>query len=188
MPLLTEFEDFPKAKEDVGTILAAYGEIEFALMGILAATLFDDDAARALRVLFRIRGEAARIEVCDGLLRKPFETMGLAPKWDNAVGAMRHCKNIRNNYAHCHWQVHDQQLWFLDLDIAAKSREEPIALDFWKQIDEPLVRKQVRYLEYALDLLYWLHGEIRKKVGKKPIRVLSEPKSIPAPPPYIQES
>jgi hypothetical protein len=59
-----------KAKEGVGTILAAYGEIEFALLGILSDTVFDGEAADALRVLFRIPGEGARIDVCDGLVRK----------------------------------------------------------------------------------------------------------------------
>jgi hypothetical protein len=74
MPLLLiEFDAFPKAKEGVGTILASYGEIEFALLGILSDTLFDGESANALRVLFRIRGEGARIDVCDGLVSKKLQ-------------------------------------------------------------------------------------------------------------------
>jgi hypothetical protein len=70
LPAPDHAQSAQKAKEGVGTILAAYGEIEFALLGLLSDTVFDGEAADAPRVLFRIRGEGARIDVCDGLVRK----------------------------------------------------------------------------------------------------------------------
>jgi hypothetical protein len=187
MPLLVEFNDFPEAKEGIGTILAAYGEIEFALMGLLAEALFDGEVQDALRVLFRVHGEGPRITVCDALLRKTFQKYDLGSKWELALGAIRLCKSIRNNYAHCHWQIRREKLCFLDLDLDARSRAEEISIT-WKIIDEPLVRHQVQYMGYALDLLYWLHSEVQKKAGRKSILALTEPKSIDAPRQYIQES
>jgi hypothetical protein len=103
--LLYEFHDFPDEQEAIGKMLIAYGELEFAILGCIGAVL-NSDMAQALRILFRVRGEGARIEVADAILRPAFAKVGLGGKWGNALGAARACKNIRNQYAHCHWQIY----------------------------------------------------------------------------------
>src|ERR1700724_287307 len=100
--MLYEFTNFPREREIVGQLLIAYGEIEYALLGCLRNVL-DDDIHTATRILFRVQGESARIEVSDAIMRQAFMKVGLGAKWGNAIGAARICKNIRNQYAHCHW-------------------------------------------------------------------------------------
>lgn len=66
--MLIEFDDYPHEREIIGQMLIAYGEIEFALLRCLCAFL-DDDAHTSARIIFRVRGEGARIDVCDAILR-----------------------------------------------------------------------------------------------------------------------
>jgi hypothetical protein len=69
--MLYEFADFPRELEIVGQLLIAYGEIEYALLGCLRKVL-DDDIHTATRILFRVKGESARIEVSDAIMRPAF--------------------------------------------------------------------------------------------------------------------
>ena len=98
--ILIEFEAFPREKEFVGSMLMAYGEIEFALFSLADAVIDTQD--NAVEIFFRIRGEGARIEVSDAIIRPFLEKAGLGPKWSSAIAPTRLCKKIRNQYAHCH--------------------------------------------------------------------------------------
>jgi hypothetical protein len=57
--ILSEFEPFPKEKQLIGSMLIAYGEIEFALFSLIDAVL--DAQNNAVEIFFRIRGEGARV-------------------------------------------------------------------------------------------------------------------------------
>jgi hypothetical protein len=184
--LLYEFHDFPDEQEAIGKMLIGYGEIEFAILGCIGAAL-NSDMSQALRILFRVRGEGARIEVADAILRPPFTKVGLASKWGNVLGAARACKNIRNQYAHCHWQIYKGQLRFMDLDTEAQSPEGDVSVAFWP-VDGPLIAKQLEFFEYALQSLYYLKAEYEVRIGTETSHDLLEPKSIAVPPRYIQPS
>jgi hypothetical protein len=180
---LTEFEKFPEEREIVGSLLIAYGEIEFALLGCLNAAL-DQDMDTSTRILFRVRGESARIGVADAILRPTFAKIGLSGQWGNAIGAVRHCKSIRNQFAHCHWWSDDKEahLRFLNLDAASDSPEGEVRVNL-EPIDLVVLRGQKQYFEYALDWLYFLEDELGKKTGaQRPSRNRVAPKSIPQPP------
>jgi hypothetical protein len=177
--MLYEFTGFPREREIVGQLLIAYGEIEYALLGCLRNVL-DDDIHTATRILFRVQGESARIEVSDAIMRPAFTKVGLGHKWGNAIGAARICKNIRNQYAHCHWHLQNGNLNFLNLDVVSRSPEGPIGVAFIK-LDISLLEEQLTYYEYALDWLYYLAKEYQKQVGRLTSHDLSEPKSLHAP-------
>lgn len=182
--LLFEFDQFPAEREAIGRMLIAYGEIEFGLLTCVGAAL-DGDLDIAVRILFRARGESARIEIADAIVRPAFAKVDLAGKWSNAYGAAKVCKNIRNQYAHCHWlpQI-DGTMTFLDLDQDSRQTEGEIKLSR-KAISAELVAEQQRYFEYCLDLFWFLEPEYRKRAGLKLVSEFDEPKSIPAPRLYI---
>jgi hypothetical protein len=183
--MLYEFFHLPREREIIGRLLIAYGEIEFAVMCCLSAAL-QSDHNHSCRVLFRVKGEGARIEVADALIRPAYSKIGLGPKWGNAYGAIRVCKNIRNQYAHCHWQVFMGALSFMNLDqMAADSTEGPVILDLVR-LDLNLLERQSTYFQYALDWLFYLEAEYQTRALKSPNHDLVEPKSIPAPPLYIR--
>lgn len=101
--MLVEFVDFPEHREVLGTLLISYGEIEWALTMCLQQAL-NIGPSDSTRILFRVRGEGARIDVADAIARPSFSKIGLEGQWENAIGAARHCRKIRNQYAHCHWR------------------------------------------------------------------------------------
>jgi hypothetical protein len=177
--LLNEFADFPDEQDAIGTMLISYGEIEFALLTCIGAVL-NRDMDQALRILFRVPGEGPRVSVADAILRPAFTAIGLGPKWGNALGAVRACKSIRNQYAHCHWQIHQGQLAFMNLDEHAKSPEGDVQISY-RHIDGPLIAEQLMFFENALQSLYWLEAEYQVKVGREASHTLSEPKSLSAP-------
>jgi len=58
-----------------------------------------DDFDAVLKAIFRVRGETARIDIADALGRHFYDDRGLATEFGMAVGAVRHCLKIRNQYA-----------------------------------------------------------------------------------------
>ena len=184
--VLFEFRNYPREREIVGKLLIAYGEIEFALLSCLRQVL-DNDVDTATRILFRVKGEGARIEVADAIMRPAFMRRKLGGKWSGAIGAARKCKAIRNQYAHCHWQLLGEpgKLYFLNLDIDAQAAEGPIKASHIPLLLS-LLEKQETYFVYALDCLYYLEAEYKKLAGRSSSHDQVWPKSIPAPPPYIQ--
>jgi hypothetical protein len=184
--LLYEFSEFPEERDAIGQMLMAYGEIEFGLLTLIA-TVMDDDNDLAAKILFRVRGEGARIDVSDAIIRTAYYKVGLGPKWENALGAIKVCKKIRNQYAHCHWQIWDKKLKFIDFDVDARSSEDEITINFMPT-DLRLLQKQVEHFLYALNWIYYLETEYKKRAGRLESHDRKEPKSIPAPPLYIQPS
>jgi hypothetical protein len=55
--LLFEFESFPMERDLIGRMLLAYGELEFAVLGVVSQVM-SDDIPTTTRVLFRVRGES----------------------------------------------------------------------------------------------------------------------------------
>jgi hypothetical protein len=181
MALLIEFTGLPKEKALIGEMVMAYGEIEFGLVSIITF-IFDGDGERAARVLFRVNGEGPRLAVADAIIRPELAKIGLAGKWDNAYGAAKHCKNIRNQYAHCHWQNHlPLGLSFMNLDAMASGRGDNLTVTF-EPIDLALIESQHQYFDYTTKLLYFLAGAYQVKRGRLPTHDYEFPKSIPPPP------
>jgi len=89
--MLAEFEEFPLEREIVGSLLMAYGEIEFALAGCLDEILGPDMNTTA-RIWFRVNGEGARIAVADAILRPAVKKVQLDGQWANAHGAVSHAR------------------------------------------------------------------------------------------------
>jgi hypothetical protein len=181
--LLFEFADFPQEREILGTILIAYGEIEWALTVCLQQAL-NITASESTRILFRVKGESARIEVVDAIARPAFIKAQLGGQSGNAVGAARHCKKIRNQYAHCHWRkLDDGFLRFLNLDDEAEAAEGPLFVEAI-HLNLDLLKLQRSYFIYALDWLYYLEEEYKKRAGRSTSHNQTEPTVIPAPPLY----
>jgi hypothetical protein len=167
MSFLSEFENFPEERELVGSLLMAYGEIEFALL-ICVDDVIGPNLDTTIRVLFRVQGEGARIAVSDAILRPAYEKVKLEGLWSCAFGAIKHCKNIRNQYAHCHWILLGDQLYFLNLDQNARESPQGELQPTYLQSDKALLEAQRAYFEYALGTTYFLRYEYEKRVGRHP--------------------
>ena len=78
---------------------------------------FTHSPDEAFKAMFRVRSESARLQIANGLIAGPIAELGLASQYADAIGAARHCRNIRNQYAHCHWSNYENgNLFFVSLE------------------------------------------------------------------------
>lgn len=182
---LNEFRRFPAEREAIGNMLMVYGEIEFAILGCLGDVL-DGDLNTAARILFRVKGESARIDVADAIIRPAFQKNDLEKKWENTIGAIHFCRRIRNQYAHCHWQLWEDKIRFLNFDRDVRTPSGELILKLHR-IDGALLKAQSIFFEYTLDWLYFLEKEHQKRLGKIVSHSIEQPKMMAAPALYLAE-
>lgn len=167
MKISKAFADFPAEAALIGRMLAGYTDLELDLMHCVCAANGDFDTV--LKAMYRSRGETQRINVADAFGRQIYRDLGLGTEFEMALGAVRHCMRIRNQFAHCVW-------WNDNTDQLALANLEEIALVNDKVIDlgganvhhvnVPLLEEQFAYFEYASNLLIWVLHEGNKAAGR----------------------
>jgi hypothetical protein len=166
MPLNPVFDRHPYEGTVVGRMLLNYGEIELMVGMLLGNALANQDTA--LRTMFRIVGESARISVADALMREAFIAAGFESEYADMIGAVRWCIKARNQYAHCHWadDSSDPGIFFSDLSEPAKASE---GFDYWfRHVDVLLLNDQLAYFGYAGDCLTYVNFEFLLRKGTIP--------------------
>jgi hypothetical protein len=181
MELRSALDEYPREAALVGRILAEYGEIEFELSQLVGKVLKDQH--QGIRVIFRSRGEETRINVADALLRPEFMRLGIKDAYEAMLGAIRHCKKIRNQYAHAHWTAGfggPEGLSFADLEESVESKIGSTFVTTYP-VDATLLEKQEKYLKYASHWLYHLMDRHDFLTGKSPGPGVEAPKMIEKP-------
>jgi hypothetical protein len=138
--------------------------------------------------MFRSRGETQRIDVADALARHPYRKLGIGTQFEMAIGAVRHCLKIRNQYAHCiWWDDNTGHLAFANLEEMAK--ENALITDLRglnvRHLDVPHLEGQLGYFEYASSLLIWViqEGNARADRPAFPNRIF--PAQMVPPPVFV---
>ena len=178
--LLIQLENFPRERELISRMILAYGELEFAMMDLLAATL--NDSTAAVRTLFQLRSESNRQAVVEAIAQPSFNRVGLGGQFSEAMAAVGHCKNYRNQYAHCHWAECGGILYFTQLETTAKKKGANCTV-LNIPITVQLLEKQWKYFEFTDHMLLWLDNKYREKSGL-PIRgegEIPQPRRVPPP-------
>ncbi|QPF87579.1 hypothetical protein IC762_15365 [Bradyrhizobium genosp. L] len=183
---LADLLGFPEERDLAGQMVLAYGEIEFKLMVLMGHAL-SSNTDLAAKVLYRVRGESARIDVADALIRPAYYRVGLGPKWENCFGAIKKCKRFRNQYAHCHWFNFNSKLALIDFDADVRSANDDVTLQ-QLEVDVDLLQLQAEYFAYTLDFLSHLEGEYERRTGLTTSNTMPEPKSLTPPPPYTKST
>jgi hypothetical protein len=182
--ILTELDKHPDERDLIGKIILAYGVLEVSLLESVRAAL-DDDVYTATRVLYRLKSESNRLEVADALVRYKMASKKLGPAWEDAYGAYKFCKNIRNAYAHSTWiSDPDGTLRFGDLEKAAKTSGGKSQVQF-KPLNKTVLKTQYAYFTHANHLILWALDQYQKAAGlprKLPDhQYVTKPKRIPQP-------
>jgi hypothetical protein len=163
--LQPSFLAFKAEASVIGRLLAGYGELEYALAYCLANTIGNLDAA--LRTLFVIRGEAARLDVANSLMHDDYHSRGMGPKYDSAISDIRHCRKIRNTFAHCHWSSHDSAgLFYVNLEDAARDSQNGFKQQ-WLHVDMPLMMRMIECYETTQTRLWWLDSQHQVLTGRE---------------------
>lgn len=163
MPLNPALHRFPVEASIIGRLVLSYGELELMVALILGNVIKNRDAA--LRMMFRVVGESARIGAADAMMRDAFADVGLTEDYAEGMGAVRFCIKIRNQFAHCHWADYETAgLFFTDLQDPARTPAD--FQHYWDHIDEPLAISMENYFEYAQQCLRYLEYECTKRTMK----------------------
>lgn len=174
--MTTDLRHFPEETMILGRLLSGYGELEFDIAFLLQFALGDDRDV-AFKALFGIRGETARIDVADNLMRRRYQEVGLGEDYGEAIGAMRHCLRIRNQYAHCQWVRNlDRGLCFVDVEeIARAAPEVDLALVTQKNVPLDLLREQEAFFAYAQAMLGFVNYGYRAAIGTMSANPMQHP-------------
>ena len=111
---------------------------------------------------------------------------GLGTEFEMAVGAVRHCLRIRNQYAHCVWYDDKSgRLAFVNLEEIAREnrRLKDLASLTVLHVEIALLTAQEQYFVYTDDILAWTNYEGRlrdRKIENNPL-----PKPTPPIPPNL---
>jgi hypothetical protein len=173
------FGQFQQEAAVIGRLLAGYGELEYELMVCLSCAIGDIDTA--VRVVFRARGEEQRIIAADTIMRPWYDAVGLINPYSEAVADMGWCRQIRNQYAHCHWITIDNglNLGFYDLEAAAKSNTK-IRLKR-HEVDLALLQEQESYFCYVNECFWYLDHEFQSLSGQLKGQPFRLPPKVPRP-------
>lgn len=186
MTILPAFLKFKDEAALISRMLAGYADLEIDLMH--CSQVVRDDLDTVLKAMFRARGETQRIDVADAFGRQHYRDLDLGTQFEMAIGAVRYCLRIRNQYAHCIWRDDNSgQLAFANLEEVAKDNERLIDLKgvTSHHVDVPHLRAQLAYFDYAASLLEWTNWEGRARAEKQTIPNRIAPAQLAQPPLYI---
>jgi len=185
-PILNPFLKFPDEAAIIGRLSAGYTTLEVGLMNCVQVVRDDFDAI--LKAMFRVRGETNRIDIADALGRHFYVDGRLGTEFGMAIGAVKHCMKIRNQYAHCVWyDDHSGNLAFVNVEEIAKDNARLVDLQSLTtlHVDVPILQAQEEYFVYADELLAWTNYEGRLRDGKIRTNPLTKPNQIQPPPLHL---
>ncbi len=179
--IMPAFDSFSCEGSLVGRLLAGYGDLEFDLCLCVASAC--DDFDRTLKTMFGERGERQRIIKARNIGEPHFKAHRLSSAFNSAVSGMHHCRQIRNQYAHCHW--HDDytgKLGFVVLEEIAKTDGPADLTNLTVQyVDVTLLRGQEAYFRHISQYWAYLNGECLVRAGKRRVHPWSKPEKMPKP-------
>ena len=162
--ILIQLDQHPEERDLIGKIILAYGVLEVCLLECVRAAL-NDDIYTATRVLYRLKSESNRLEVADALVRHKMVEQNIGAAWEDAYGAYKLCKNIRNSYAHSTWiSDPDGTLRFGDLEKAGKTATGKSQINF-RPLTRTILESQFGYFTHANHLMLWALDQYQKAAG-----------------------
>jgi hypothetical protein len=153
MPSFVDMAGYPRPEGlIVGRLLAGYGDLELCMCyGLLVVEGWDLDGA--VKLIFGQRGEKRRIDEADKILQPNYAGVHLGPQMAETIADMHWCREIRNQFAHCHWESWNiQGLKFVDLERVAKLKGKiRKAAQSSRRISLPTLQSQEAYFAYVSD-------------------------------------
>lgn len=105
---------YPNETALIGQLVVGYPELDIQLCMVCGLAMANRQIF--LEALHKIESESVRIEVANALCRKVFIDKGLEAQFGEAIGAMRYCRKIRNQYSHTQFADLNNLLCFTQAD------------------------------------------------------------------------
>jgi hypothetical protein len=184
MPILLPFLTYKQEADIIGRLLSDYTNLEIGLMNCIQVASGDFDAT--LKIMFGKRGETDRILWAAQLGEPHYKALKLDREFRMAIGAMRHCLKIMNQYSHSVWHNDwSGHLAFANIEDIALLDEIQTALQHHLPTDHIclfILQLQEEYFSYVTKLLSWINFEGRYKAGKISTRFYPKPPRMKQPP------
>lgn len=179
--IMPAFDRYPKEAVIIGKLLAGYGELEFDLC--LCVYMACDDFDKVLKTMFTARGEKQRITEANKIGLPLYKAQKLGRPFSATLTDMHHCREIRNQFAHCHWlDDYSGKLGFVVLEEIAKSAKLADTSNLTTHyIDCAILAEQEAYFRYVSLSLAYLNGEGQKRAGTLRSHPWPIPKKMPRP-------
>lgn len=179
----------PEEASLIGAMVVNYGELEFCLAQCLGAVIGDN--ILALKLIYQDRGEDRRINICNTMMHARFRAIKLDALFTETIDQVRHCKIIRNQYAHGWFSWSAFSIGWGENPRTRKVMLKLVALedsggdptDFSvapKNLPLELLKDQADYFINAQDWIMWLQNEAERAAGK-PLEKLDRPKRAAKP-------
>ncbi|SRR6266581_4266208 len=167
MALMKPFDRFVNEAALVGKMLTGYAVLEIDLMHCVNSVSHDVNAV--LKTMFKVRGEKRRVEIANDLGRELFNKIALVADFDFAIAATHHCREIRNQYAHCvWWDDNTPRLAFGAVENIAQQDAVVTLADLAPDhVTVQFLQQQLNYFEYTDDFLIWLIRDSLRIQGKQ---------------------
>lgn len=181
--MIPAFAKNPKESRIVGYLLSGYPELELEMCRCLSHMLHGD-RIQAIKLMFRLRGEENRIQILDAMVHKRFVEAGLSKEYKIVFESLKRAKEIRNQYAHCHWDNKQKKgiLRFIRLEEGARGAETKLK---WKEINLPLLEYQRSHFSLTVVALQELLKEFQaREAGKSTSRLSTILPELKPPPLY----
>jgi hypothetical protein len=166
----------------LGHLLTGYGELEFEMCSCLGAVT--GDINDAVRTVFKNRGAEQRIRIATKSMGEKFEEAGLANIFQETMKDMDWCREIRNQFAHCHWYTWTiLGMEFVDLEYVAKQTTK--ARHFahaTKRIDLATLQKQEAFFKYVQKCFWNLTSSYQRWAGSTATHDPARPAKMAQPP------
>jgi hypothetical protein len=174
-PISLDLHKFPEQSRLIADMLLGYADMESFILDLVGQAL-GGNANDAAPVLYRLRGAEDRLNIADALLKPFMAKIGIPGPYGQWLGAIRRCKAIRNQYAHCIWGPDGNNLAFADLQQAAETG----IIDF-KRVELSLLQEQHRYFQFVMGMMFYLMAEARYRRDRRRRHKRKMPKSLPSP-------
>jgi hypothetical protein len=174
-------DKFARESTIIGRLVVGYGELEIAALNCVSNGRDDFDSV--FKAMFRVRSEMQRIAIADGLGRQIYRNFGLGMQFETTIANINHCREIRNQYAHCVWHGNTSRLGFVNLEKLAKSNKRINnlgSLDI-RYLDIPLLHEQEAYFDNVEKEFRYLNFQARVQLGKEKNNPFPAPTQLPRP-------
>ena len=149
-------ENHPNEAAIIGLLVVGYPDLDLALCSICGLALGNRQAV--LEALHKVTSEQARIEMANSLAKHVLKELELSAKFGECIGAITHCRKIRNQYAHAQWMSYNGFLHFLRAENVNFNR--PFEEIKWKSTSIGVLKDQLSYFEYARECLVWIEHKL----------------------------
>lgn len=178
--LMLVFQRHPNEASIIGRLLAGYGELEYEFALCLAELVSPREPGPPIRAFFRLRGEAAKLDVADAFMGPLCDRAGLGDEYREAHFAIQYCRTIRNQYAHSHWDESPDGLLLSNLTQEAAQERDHFP-DFPRLVDFALLTEQEKYFNYTSQCIGYVRLTLRFRGGE--IVIQPSPIAKQQPPP-----